>query len=126
MRDDLLDCTVLRNEITSCLVTDTAHSGHVIRRIAHQGEIVGYVSRGNTKPFVRVLGADPLFFDSGRSATTRVQEPHAGTDELLEVLVARDNHHVYPRGYALGGECANDIIGLVALKRQNANVVCVE
>ena len=58
---------------------------------------------------------DPLFFDARRSAASGIEQPDARPNELLEVLVARDDDDVQPGLDALFGERADHVVGFIAL-----------
>jgi hypothetical protein len=67
-----------------------------------------------------------LFFDGRGAAATGVQDPDTWTDELLKVLVARDEDRAHALLDALPRERADDVVGFIALQRENWYAVRVE
>ena len=108
------------------LLADALHARHVVRRVADEREIVGDARGRHAESLAAVLDAHPLFFDARRSAAAGVQQPDAGTHELLKVLVARDDDDVHARLDALPRERADDVVGFIALQCENWNAIRVE
>src|SRR5450756_347698 len=84
-----LEVAILLHQLGRCLVTYSAHSGHIVRRITNQREIVCDKLGCNTKTLIRVFDSYPMFLDIRRPAAARVQEPDSRPHKLLKVLVTR-------------------------------------
>ena len=123
VRDDLFERTELRDEFLCALLANALHTRHVVRRITHQREIVNHAVGRHTEPIVRVLNAHPLLFHTGRTTATRIQQPHAGAHELLEILVARHDHDVVTGVHPFTCERANHVVGFEAGDREHRNAV---
>src|SRR4051794_19225737 len=82
--------------------------------------------RRDTEALVRIFHPDPLLFDAGGATPTGVQKPHPGTNELIEVLIARDDDDVYAGIDALSRERSDDVVGLIAIEREYTNVEGVQ
>ena len=123
---DALQRAVLVHELARRLVADPRDAGHVVARVAHEREVVGDERRGDAEPLGGVLHPHPLLLDARRPAAPGVEEEDARRDELLEVLVARDDHHVLPGGGSLAGERADHVVGLVPLLGEDRDVVRLE
>ncbi len=91
---DRVKIAVLLDQLACGLLSDTAHAGDVVRRVAHQREEVDYPLRRHPQPLARVLGRDPLLVDGRRAVPSGIQQGDAGTDELVEVLVPRHDHRL--------------------------------
>ena len=126
VREDVLERAVRRHELGRRLVADALHARHVVRRVADEREIVGDVVRRDAESLAAVLHADPLLFDARRAAASGIEQPHAGAHELLEILVARNDDDVHAGVDALPRQRADDVIGFVAVERENADVERVE
>ena len=115
--ENRFDRAELGNEVSSRFVTDSRYAWHVIRRVPDEREIIDDSLRRYAESVIRVLDTDPLFLDRCGPTASRVQQPDSRSDELLEVFVARDDHDVGGGIDALGGECADHVIGFVSLDR---------
>src|SRR5690349_663129 len=82
--------------------------------------------RGNAKPFTCVLEANPVLFYARRTAATRIEEPHAWTDKLLKVLVARDDDDVQARRSCLPRQRADHVVGLITTHRYDRHAIRLE
>ncbi len=111
------------DELTCRLVADAGDAGHVVGRVADERQVVGDEARLHAQSLGCVLDAHPLLFDRCRAATAGVEQPDARSDQLLEILVPRHDDHVHARVASLGRQRADDVVGFVALERQNRNVV---
>src|SRR5437870_1073531 len=63
---------------------------------------------------------------SGGPAPARVQERDTGSDELIEILVARHDHHPEPARRGRGGHRPDDVVRLVALRPDQREVERIE
>jgi hypothetical protein len=54
----------LSHKLNRSLVTDSANTGNVIRRITYQGQVVRDALGGNAKTFTGILDTDPMLFDA--------------------------------------------------------------
>ena len=123
VRENVFERTELRDELLRPLLADSFHTGHVVRRITHQREIVDDPLGRHAEPIVRVLDAHPLLFHAGWTTAAGIEQPHAGAHELLEVLVARHDHHVVPGVHPFSRERADHIVGFKARHREHRNGV---
>ena len=67
-----------------------------------------------------------MLLHARRSTTSRIQKPDARPDELLEVLVARDDDHIETRADRLPCESADDVVSLVAPNGNDGNAISLE
>src|SRR5450759_3465909 len=93
MSENRLKVAILLHQLGGCLVTYSAHSGHIVRRITNQREIVGDKLGSNAKAFIRVFDSYPMFLDIRRLAAARIQEPDSRLHKLLKVLITRHYDH---------------------------------
>src|SRR2546426_1517207 len=56
-----------------------------------------------------------MLLDRRGAAAAGIEQGDAGADQLVEVLVSRDDHHLHASRRPLSGQCADDVVGLVAL-----------
>ena len=103
---------VLVQQLCRRLRADPRGTRHVVRRVAHQREVVD-------DPFGRhseLLGGrrfvHPVGRDAGGSPPARVQQPHATAHQLVEVLVAGDDHRLDSLFHGARGQCADHVVGL--------------
>ena len=80
----------------------------------------------NTQPLPSILDRHPRFLDTGWPTASRVEKPYARPNELLKILVARDNHDIHTLLRSLPGKGTNDVIGFVALEREHRNAIRIE
>ncbi len=122
--ENVLERSIRRDQLACRLVADAFHTRNVVGRIADHREIVGDVMRRDAQPLVGVLQPDPLLLDTRRAAAPRIEKPHAGTHELVEVLVARDDDDVHAGVDALSGKRADHVIGFISIECEHAHVEC--
>src|SRR5947199_8641188 len=108
--EDRLEIAELAHEISRGLLADSLHAGHVVGTVADEGEIVRDAIRFDAETLRAVLHRHPLFLDAGRTTASWVQEPDTRADELLKVLVARDDHDVRALRDALPSKRADDVV----------------
>ena len=73
-----------------------------------------------------VLHRDPLLLDARGPTAAGIEQPDARLDELLKILVARDDHHVGAVLHALARQRPDHVVRLVALEREDGNPVRLE
>jgi hypothetical protein len=115
VRNDVLEIPKRVHELLRTLLPNALYAGNVVRRIAEKREIVGHQRGRHTEALAGVFDADPLFFDARWSAAPRVEQPHAGADELLEVLVTRYDDDVDARLDRLPCERADHVVRFISL-----------
>ena len=110
------EVAILVHQLTSRLVADALHAWHVVGGIADKREIVRHVCRRDAQAFRAILHRDPLLFDARGTATARIEQPDPWADQLLKILIARDDHHIRALRNGLLSERADDVVRLVALE----------
>src|SRR3954468_19049633 len=121
MGEYVFEVSVFLHELTRRFVSDATNARNVIGRISYECQVVRDEFGRNTQPLFGILNADPMFFDVGWTAATRVQQPYSGLNELLEILVAGNDDNVDARVDTSGHQSSYDIVRFVPGKRQNWN-----
>src|SRR5687768_18533917 len=116
MSEDVLEISVGRYELARRLVTDSLYSWNIVGRVSHESQVIGYVLRRDTESLGSVFNSDPVFFDSGRTSSTWIQQPDTRPDQLLKVLVARHYNDIQFLIESIFHECSNYIVGFIAAK----------
>jgi hypothetical protein len=111
---NVLERPVLGEQLLGALVTDALHPGHVVAGVADEREKVHHLARRNAEPLGGVGLVHPGLVHRGGSAPSGIEQGDAGADELVEVLVARDDHRLEAAASAGPRQCADDVVGLVA------------
>ena len=112
VRDEVLEGPVLGEPPAGCLRPDLRDPGHVVDRVADQGEVVDDGLRRHAE-----LGPDPARVED--RTVHGVDHGDVIVDELGHVLVAGGDEHVEPGLPALLGERADDVVRLDAAYLQN-------
>ena len=123
MREHLLHRAPLCDQRERALVTDAAHTGHVVGGIANEREIVDDALWRDTKPLVGILAAVPLLGGAPGWAVPRIEHPDLGADELDQVLVARHDADLEPLCRALLGERRDHVVRLEAVEREGRDTI---
>jgi hypothetical protein len=126
MRENVLETAVGVDQFLCRLLTDPTDAGNIVGAVADEGEVVGHERGWDTESFAAIFDADPLLLDGSGAAPARIQQPDAGTNELLEVLIPRDDNDVETLRGALPRERADDVVSLVAGTRNDRNPLGVE
>jgi hypothetical protein len=112
-----LEVAELLQELGRRLLADAGDAGEVVRGVALQTHEVG-----------DELGGDPVAIDHRRAVVqlgvgdppARGHHPDVPVDELEEVTVAGDHHHLDALPRRAVGDRGDDVVGLVALHPQVA------
>src|SRR5207253_557896 len=112
--EDVLQAPVFGEQLLGALLADSLDPGDVVRGVTNQGKEVDDLPGAHAEPFGSVGFVDPTFVDRRGAAATRVEQGDPGADELVEVLVARDDDRLEPAAGAGGGQGADHVVGLVA------------
>ena len=115
VRQDRVQVAELLDELARGLVTHPPHAGDIVRCVPHERQIVDDPLGRHAEPLVRVLLRDPLLLDRRGAPPARVQQSDVGTDELIEVLVARHDRHREAGVGCACGEGPDHVVGLVPL-----------
>ena len=121
--EDRVEVTVGGDQLDGGLLADPLHAGDVVARVADEREVVDRALGRDAEALAPVLDRDPVLVHGGGAAAPGVEELHAGADELVEVLVARDDDDLEPGLGPLLRERADDVVGLVALAREHRDPV---
>ena len=84
------------------------------------------MGRCDTEALGSIFHGHPLFLDAGRAPAPRVEQPDAGLYELLEILVARNDHDIDRRRDSLPGQCSDHVVGFISRQRKDRNTVRLE
>jgi len=103
------------DQLDGCFLADARHAGDVVGAVSGQAEDIGHQIRSDAETL------DDLG-DSGGLALHGVEERHPLGDDLHQVLVAGYHHHPASGGAVPGGQCPDDVVGLVAGKLQSRYV----
>src|SRR6185503_6900718 len=63
----------------------------------------------------------PMLLDSGAATTTGIEQCDAGTDELIEILVSRDDDHLPAPLYTLHRERSDHVVRFIPVERYQGN-----
>ena len=107
VRDHVLDRPELAHQVARALVADAGDAGHVVDRVAHQGQHVDDARRGHApllldRLLVEDRGAAPL--------AARVQHPDLLAHQLEHVLVRGHDHDVEAARDGLLGERRDRVV----------------
>ena len=121
-----IEIAVRLEELHRGLVPDALHARDVVRGVADQGEVIHHPLRRDAQALVRIRLIDPLFLDRRLAAASRIEERNTRTDQLIEILVARDDDGLEVTFCRPIGEGGNHIVGLIAGERDDGNMESVE
>ncbi len=116
MAEDVLQRSEPLDELNGRLRTHAPDTRDVVGTVAHQGEVVGHTLRRHAQALRGVALVDHLLLHRGRAAPPGVEEFDAAADQLVEVLVARDDDRPQPRVRRLSRQSADDIVGFETLQ----------
>src|SRR5262249_5780793 len=107
-REDRVERPVRGDQLTGALLADPGHAFDVVDAVSHQRQ-----------PVYALIGPDAELLEPSRRVVprafvARVVHADAVSDELEEVLVARDDRDVEPRLMPRPCQGSDDVIGLVA------------
>ena len=111
-----LEVAVLGEQLLGTLLADPLHAGDVVGGVADQGQEVHHLVRRHAQPLGGVGLVHPDLVHRRRAAAPGIEQGDAGPDELIEVLVARDDDRAEPARRPRPGQGADDVIGLVAAR----------
>ena len=97
------------DEIARALLTDTRHTLHVVDGVAHQGQHVHHLLGRHAELLLHARRVVP------GAVIARVEDPDVLLHQLVEVLVAGDDHHVVAVGHAAHGHGADHVVGFITL-----------
>ncbi len=112
--DDGLEIAVLLQQRNRPLGADAFYSGYVVRAVAYQREVVDHLAGRHAQPFFGVGHVDPLLGDRGRAAPARIEQSNVVVDELIKILITRNDHRLVPGLVRPGGERSDHVVRLVA------------
>ncbi len=118
--DDRLDVAVLLHERHGRFLPDAGHAGHVVRRVADEGQEVDELARFEAAVLLGE-GLGRLAVE-GLALVRRAEHVDAVREELAEVLVGREDHGV--DAFVLGAlrERPDHVVGLDALGFEHGDV----
>ena len=79
-----LQVAELGQQLLRAFLANPLHTGNVVRCVTDERQKVDHLSGGYAQPIGGVAFVDPGLVYAGRAASPRVQQGHAGTDELIE------------------------------------------
>jgi hypothetical protein len=123
---DLLHGAVLLDQLDRRLRPDPPHPRDVVGAVPDQPQVVRHPLRGHAEPLVRIGEVHPLLLHASRPAAPRVQEADAVADELVEVLVPRDDHRLQPARGRLLRQRADHIVRLVSLQLEHRDAEALQ
>jgi hypothetical protein len=113
--------SVLREQLLGSLLANPLYSGNVVRGITNQSEEVDHLPRLDTQTLRCVPLIHPGFIHRRWTAATRVEQRNARADQLVEILVAGNNHYLESPLRPSGRQRADYVVGFVALDRDERN-----
>ena len=105
----------LLQQLHRALLADALDAGHVVRRIADQCEPIRHLRRWHTEPVRGVGLGDPDLIHACGPSASRIQQRDARPDQLIEILVTRDDHRLQLLPRSMHRECPDHVIGLVTV-----------
>ena len=125
-RENRVEIAIRLEQLDGGLIADSFYAGDVVGGVADEREIVDDPLRRHAETLARIRLIDPLFLDGSLSSAPRIEKRHTGSDELIEVLVSRDDDGLQAVvGHALrqGGD---HVISLIAVDGEHRNSERVE
>ncbi len=126
LRQNPVEVAVGLEQLHGGLLADPLHARNVVGAVTDQREVVDDPFGRNAEPFAGIRLIDPLFLDGRLAAASRVEQRDSRTDQLVKVFVARDDDGLQPVGDRVLRECRHDIVGLVAVDRDDRYVERIE
>ncbi len=108
------------------LVAHTFHAGNVVRRVTDEREVIHDPLRRHAEPLAGVGLIHPLFFDRGLSTAARIQQRDPLADQLIEILIPRDDHRLQAVLRRPAGQRGHDVVGLIAVDRDDGDMKRIE
>ena len=109
--EDALHRAELADEVARALVADAGDAGHVVDRVAHEGEHVGDALGRHPPLLLHGLPVEPR---RAAALAAGVQDDDVLRHELEQVLVGGDHDHSQALLHRLAGESGDRVVGLVA------------
>ncbi len=103
--DQCIERAVLRQPLDRRLGADLVHAGHVVHRVAYQGEVIDDTIWGNAELLLHPGGVEHLVAHG-------VDQSDVVVDELGHVLVARGNQGAYALCVRPHGQGTDHVVGL--------------
>ena len=100
-----LDVAELLHQRLGRFLPDPRHARHVVHAVPHEAQHVHDVIGRDAEPFFHLRNSDPPVLHGVPQANVR-------SDELIEVLVGRDDRDVESFGLGLPGERPDEVVGL--------------
>ncbi len=95
-----------------CLLADAGHAGDIVRCVSHETHDLDHPVRRHAEAFFHVPGLVDLVLE-------RVIDLYAGSHELEEVLVTRDDCDFHAARLGIPGERGDHIVGLLAFDHED-------
>lgn len=109
--DDFVQAAVLLQPFDRRLGAALGHSGNVVHRVPHQGQVIDDAVGGHAE-----LGQYPGFVED--FLAHGIDQPHRGIDQLGQVLVAGGDHRFQPGLGGPAGESADHVVGFHPVHHQ--------
>ena len=91
VRENPVQISILLDELDRGLGPDARRSGHVVRGVSDQREVIDDAIGRDPEPLARIRLVDPLRRSAGASPARGPEQPQAGAQELVEILVSRND-----------------------------------
>ena len=111
---EVVEVAVLADQLAGGLLADQRHAGHVVDRIALQGQAIDDLPGPNPHLLLHRLAVGDL-------ARLDVVGADVVVEQLEDVLILRADQHVDPVAGGLLGQRADDVVRLVAFQAQDRN-----
>ena len=115
---DVFQAAELMDEFQGGLLADARHPGYVVGRIAHEREHVDHLLGRHAPLALKV-------FRSERAVVPCIKHANPGAQQLLGVLVARNNEGFDFLRFGTFGDRRDDVVRLKALDGEDRHAECV-
>ena len=128
VRQDLVQIAVFPEQLDRGLGPDARRSGDVVGGISDQCQVVHDAVRRDAEALARVRFVHPLRRNTAPSSPRGAEQAQPGTQQLVEVLVPRDDDRLYLFLQAEDPQRqrSDDVVGLEALDFEDGVVEGVE
>ena len=113
--ENRIEIAVRLEQLQRRLVAHAFDAGDVVGAVAYQREIVYDPLGTDAEALARVGLVNPLLFDRRLSASAWIEQRDAFADQLVKVLVTRDDDGLHPVARGALRERRDDIVGLIPI-----------
>ena len=110
-----IEVAKLFDQLPGCLITDSLHPWHVVRRIADHRQVVNHPLGRHSQPVSGVLHGHKFLLHRRRASPPGVQQRNRRPNQLIEILVSGHNDRVHTRRTGKRRQRADYIVRLITV-----------